>query len=313
MNSIKSIFSFIGKLLASFLVFKPIFRLYNTVYERSDYWIVKLFVKFIPLPDKDNVWKILLTNKQTVNTQIAKGEKLTAEFALSYKWHSPALNKTEEILVNHTSSDAIWIDIGANMGLRSLTSLSMNRKVVFIEPNNKLNSINKERCIINHFTNIEFIEAGMSDKKGVAVFRIDSSSYKSTIENNQLNDSEVERIEKINIDTLDNQAQQKNWLKANIKIDVEGHELKVLKGAESFIRKTSPNIIIEVNEKGEHLKHFLEWASNFDYKVYEIGNFNKGKYFREISPQSLNSSVNDFLLTSDLSIINELIPYMIYN
>lgn len=310
---LKFIIKIVGLVISKAIKIRVILKLYNLIFENSTFLLVRFFVMYVSLPSIDFIWTIKLLNGKKVKTSVFYNNILTQQFALSYKWHSPSLNKTEDILLSFTSPETVWIDIGANMGLRSLTGLSMNRNVVFIEPNSEVNSINKERCKLNHFTNFEFIEVGMSDIKGVAEFRIDSSSYNSTIENNQLNDSEVERIERINIDTLDNQAQQKNWLKANIKIDVEGHELKVLKGAENFIRKTSPNIVIEVNEKGDHFQRFLEWAFNYNYKVFEIGNFKKGKYYREINPKSHNSSVNDFLLTSDLSIIKKLTPYMISN
>jgi len=55
---------------------------------------------------------------------------------------------------------------------------------------------------------------------------------------------------------------------ALIKIDVEGHELNVLKGAKKVIEQSRPIILIEVfNHK---LKQIKEWCDNNDYDIKSL-------------------------------------------
>jgi FkbM family methyltransferase len=56
---------------------------------------------------------------------------------------------------------------------------------------------------------------------------------------------------------------------ALIKIDVEGHELQVLKGAKEIIEKSRPIILIEVFK--HKLKHILEWTELNDYDITKLG------------------------------------------
>ena len=56
---------------------------------------------------------------------------------------------------------------------------------------------------------------------------------------------------------------------ALIKIDVEGHELQVLKGAKKIIEKSRPIILIEVFK--HKLKYILEWAELNDYDITRLG------------------------------------------
>lgn len=52
-----------------------------------------------------------------------------------------------------------------------------------------------------------------------------------------------------------------------IKIDVEGYELEVLKGAEQTLRKNKPTLLVEA--PGEEVKDYL---SMFDYEFYKFEN-----------------------------------------
>jgi len=119
-----------------------IFKIYNFTFEHSPYWIIRLLVKYVRLPLKDNNWDIFLINNKKIKTKIYANNIKTAQFALSYKWHNPALNFTEKLLCSFYSDEVTWIDIGANLGLRSLFALTENKPVYLIEPNYELNKLN---------------------------------------------------------------------------------------------------------------------------------------------------------------------------
>ena len=308
-KTIIKIGTFIGKIISKLLYYNMLFRLYNFIYEHSSWFVIRLFVKFIELPDKDNKWYVFLPNGKKVITKIVQGNLKTRQFALSYKWHSPSINFTEELINNYYTNDISWIDIGANLGLRSLLPLSGKRPVYFIEPNDELNKINRERCKLNGFNNYSFMEFGASDKAGEIEFFIDESSYCSSIEQTNLKQNSIEKIEIIKIETIDRLfAEQINiWKTAYIKMDVEGHELKVLDGAKQLISKLAPTMLIEVSEKGSHFLTFFEKMRKFGYTIYEIRRFCSSRFFRKVNAQTDVSEnpikSNDFLCVKDLDLI----------
>jgi len=312
---IESLLTFIGKLICQLLKFGFFFSIYNFCYERVPYRVVKLLVKFVSLPDINANWKVVLVNKKIIISPILKRDPKTSQFALSYKWHSPALNFTEKILNDYYQKSIPWIDVGANLGIRSLLSLSYGRPVYFIEPNNDLNKINIDRCTLNGFKNYTVFEVGASNIKGEIEFYIDKSTYNSSIESKIFDKNSLDRKEIINTDTLDNlfKNQYNTWECACIKIDVEGHELKVIDGAKELISNLSPTMIIEVNTKGDHFLVFLNTMFMHGYSVYEIGKFGHKKFYKKIESVEdmlkLNLKFNDFLTIKDRRLETEIKKY----
>jgi FkbM family methyltransferase len=289
---------------------RHLFRIYNYLYEYSPHWCVKLLVKYVKLPDKNNEWKIRLQNGKKVWTRIYADNIKTVQFALSYKWHSPSLNFTEKLLNQYYSSKVPWIDVGANLGIRSQLSLTENRPVVFIEPNSELNRLNIERCKLNGFKNYELFGVGASDITGIKEFAVDKSSYTSSLEVDFVSEDAIDHKEFIKVDTLDNILQTliESSKTACIKIDVEGHELHVIEGARNLISKLSPTIIIEVNQKGDHFLNFVRIFHDLGYEIFEIGEFSRNVFYRKIrKDQSLNSTnihYNDFITIKDKALIS---------
>lgn len=82
---------------------------------------------------------------------------------------------------------------------------------------------------------------------------------------------------KVEMNTLDNILQEviPGRPVKMVKIDVEGHELNVLKGAENTLRKYTPHLILEINHPAMaqnnvtylDILHFLE---QFSYSFYFI-------------------------------------------
>jgi FkbM family methyltransferase len=74
-------------------------------------------------------------------------------------------------------------------------------------------------------------------------------------------------------DTLDNYSKNNNIKNiVFIKIDVEGMELDVLKGAQSVIKENNPSIFVEINEKAYN-------RNNSSFESYLIYFFNEGRDF----------------------------------
>lgn len=307
----------IGKIISRCLQFRIGLKFYNYIFERSFPKFTNFCVKYVALPNTNFVWTVCLLNKKKVKTQVLKDDKLTREFAVSYNWHSLGLKHIEAIVNNYYPQDVPWIDVGANMGLRSLYVLSQKKPVYFVEPNISLNKYNIQRCELNKFQNYKFLEFGASDMAGTVDFFIDHTSYCSTLEVNVLDEDRILQKKNIRVETLDKLFEDvlDLYKTACVKIDVEGHEIKVLKGAVNLITRLKPTMIIEVNEKGSHLFDLISITDQYDYSVFEIGYFTKGKFLRPVS-LTANMSIssiryNDFLFVQDVNLINTLGQYII--
>jgi FkbM family methyltransferase len=61
-----------------------------------------------------------------------------------------------------------------------------------------------------------------------------------------------------------------------VKLDVEGNELSVLRGAEEFVRRANPILVIEVADAqlravGDTKAHLDAWLAARDYELYRVG------------------------------------------
>ena len=157
-----------------------------------------------------------------------------------------------------------FLDIGANSGYYSFffANKFKNLKVKAYEPN--FDAFNKFKKTLNKnsFQNIEVFNFGLSDKeKKVKMYSLITHNYthsNSTISKN-LNDADIENynIFEASLKIGDNQF---NFYKKKLlmKIDVEGHEIEILKGLVKNLSNNNCLILIEIsNEKFGEVNEFF--------------------------------------------------------
>lgn len=168
------------------------------------------------------------------------------------------------------------IDVGANIGSFSLFAANYLKqssnyyKIYCFEPyqqifGNLVNNIKLNKSL-EDFLIVEDIALGsIIDEK--LTFKI----IKKNLGANYLEPINTASFQKtgnfILGDTLDNYCDKKNISNITfIKIDVEGMELDVLKGAANIIKKNKPDIFIEINEKkyNERGQSFKSYLFNFN-------------------------------------------------
>jgi FkbM family methyltransferase len=262
------------------LIDKPWFlSIVNKVYNRLSSKKKAFFLRNVRKPDADFLWRIKLLNGKKVKSQTyANGHpmsQLSWDFVFSYHWYDPGMCVLENIVNKALPEHANWIDIGANMGLRSLIPLSTGRQVHLFEPNPVLVKCIKERNALNGFKNCTIVNAGVSSLQGELDFYLSKSTYVSSFDPTQVPDDEKDGVKKVPVCTLDSHFQE--WgdnMGAFVKIDVEGHELNVLEGATKLLESSGCMFLIEVNSL-ENLNTLYKLMSSHGYLAYELESYNE--------------------------------------
>jgi len=167
------------------------------------------------------------------------------------------------------------IDIGANMG-ETLMNFSKivqsNGNTHGFEPD----SINYARCVenlkLNNLKNITLNKLGLGNAAGEFRIKVDTPTNRG---GNRITDQNDENSEIIQVITLDQYVLDKNISKIDlIKIDVEGFEFNVLRGAEQTLSKYNPVLFIELDndnlkQQNASAKILIKFLAE---KGYEITN-----------------------------------------
>jgi FkbM family methyltransferase len=154
------------------------------------------------------------------------------------------------------SKGKIFIDIGANIGKYSILIANKNNsaKIIAIEPSKEATSLFKKNVEINNLKNIEILEKLLFSKRKRIKFYLnpEKTTRNSILKNEVLRDKKYKSKKNIisyhwmETETLDNLlSNQKREKVELLKIDVQGAELDVLKGAIKILKKDEPKIIFE--------------------------------------------------------------------
>ena len=168
------------------------------------------------------------------------------------------------------------MDIGSNVGLRSVYSLSTIRNTILIDPNPELNKIAKSMIELNGFKNYSLEQIGLSDSNtgGELKFYNSSSAYMSSSNKEHAALDKIVGEITIPVTSIDKYISAKSELMLGIlKIDGEGFEMNVLKGAKNTLEKYKSAKIIEILDMGKNRNAIVDYLDLFSYKPYFL--FNK--------------------------------------
>ena len=145
------------------------------------------------------------------------------------------------------------IDIGANIGYNTLMFSDYGPVVSFEPVFHEIVSLNVKNNSLRH--PVQVIPCALSDEKSVSEIHIPSRGCQSeTLINyggtsfNHDEDLKGEGMD-VSCERLDDIY---TGIPSIMKIDVEGHELQVLKGATNTIKKHKPVLLIEIHEFSEN-------------------------------------------------------------
>ena len=215
----------------------------------------------------------------------------------NYKVYCPAtvddfVNMTtrEQDILEHFNpkkNDTV-VDIGAHLGRYALISshlVGKEGKVITIEANPLVFEKLKKNLELNKVTNTICLNyAVYSEKTKIKLFvrKEESTNTEYSLRNTVMIDrgklmakgsNDAERVLEVNADTLDNlldlndiKQESVNW----IKIDVEGAELEVLKGATNILSKSKDiSLLIEIHNLGDGqtlYQPIIDLLDNYNFK-----------------------------------------------
>ncbi len=165
------------------------------------------------------------------------------------------------------------LDIGAAGGLFIMHLVDYSKDCIAFEPipdavvdlKSMIKSVGAKNATIE--------SVALSDKDGEAVLRmLVKDPGRSTIEEANILEDE-EATEKTGVKVKIKKLDDFNYSNIGfIKIDVEGHEMAVLKGAEQTIRKNLPNFLIEIEDRHKEnaVKDVPAYLKQFGYECFFI-------------------------------------------
>jgi FkbM family methyltransferase len=152
----------------------------------------------------------------------------------------------------------IIFDVGANKGeyTKKLIQYYPNSQYYCFEPNK--NTYNKLKHNLNKYKNVKLYNLGLGEKEGIDFLYSPANDLNSTLSsnNNMFNDSFKQKVKNT---TIDNFVYEKNIDRIDfLKIDTEGTEIDILKGAKNSIKNKKVNIIqFEFNEMNIFKRVFM--------------------------------------------------------
>ena len=258
-------------LLYRFLKNIRYFKFFSYSFCLSIKFLLWLFSKFIFSPFLITAPKIYFFITRKISQSMSINNVLHLPYGKFYcrNFHdfwivSP--NFEEEVLrYLKISKNEIFIDIGAHIGKYSVMLAKKCKKVISIEPEKNNFEILKKNVTLNSFKNIILLNCACSDKKGYLKLYISETAGGHSLERKGKN---YQLAEVSSVDEILRKSKIKFQEVGLMKIDVEGHELKVLKGSRKLLKKSKNlRIVFESWENADKVKRFLR---EFGFLIKEI-------------------------------------------
>lgn len=220
--------------------------------------------------------RIITRHGITYEVDLSEGTDLSLFLFGSFQKH---VVKSELLSI---PKDAVIIDVGANFGLMALPFAQMapqgmvyafepaHYAVTHLKRNISLNpELAKRIEVINAFASAKSSEN--TDMRAIASWKVSSDNES----HHPVNMGAVKSAEGVPGIALDDFCKQKNLTHVDfIKMDTEGYESDVMKGATETIAKYRPQIIFELGlysmpERGIDFSFFSEYFAKLNYRMYD--------------------------------------------
>ena len=206
----------------------------------------------------------------TVNRVRANVRPQTTDLAIIATAHEPRTSSWFRV-----KPGEVVVDVGAHIGHYTLMAARYASKVVAVEPEPSNFSALLSNIKLNSYSNVTALCIALSDRKQKLPLHVAAlgDMGSSSVEPGSLEQEATQKrgIIEIECDTLDNVVARLNlesidWLK----VDVEGHEIPVLNGAQDALAKAK-NVILEVSRGNETACRKIMVRAGLEFTSIDVG------------------------------------------
>ncbi len=201
-------------------------------------------------------------------------------------------------VLHYLKKDDCFVDVGANVGIFTLLASGVCQAKSFsFEPVPTTHEKLKKHTEINQLTKkVTLIQKGVSDRSGVLRF---SNLSQDCLNHIITDDEEIHDSIDIQVTTLDSELNNKP-VPALLKMDIEGHELLALRGADKLLSNPILNaIILECTDASD--KYGYSRTDLFEFmKNYQFHPYTYDPIKREIKAEEITSTNDNFIFIRNL-------------
>lgn len=184
-------------------------------------------------------------------------------------------------LTSIVRSDAVCLDVGANIGIYSCVLSRLAAEVHAFEPVRHIRQKLQINAALNGARNLTINPFAMGDRPGeLEMFQVKEGQYRggtsTLVANNNVSDMGEAAFDReiVQVSTLDTYCAAFKRLDF-VKIDVEGFELNVLRGARETLDRLSPAILFEHDQPrlgglGLNEQDFADLLQGLGYRCFEV-------------------------------------------
>ena len=185
----------------------------------------------------------------------------------------------KNFIKNIAKDNFIFFDVGSNLGTYTnffmKSAKEFNLEIHSFEPNTNL--INQQKNSFKNKKKIIFNNFALGEIEGTSDLHITKISSQSSFDTKYIeNKSDIKKIETVSVKTLDRYCEKNKIDYINfLKIDCEGFDLNVLKGATRLLSNNKIKFIkIETNFNSNiyNMNEISNFLSLYNYKIFAINN-----------------------------------------
>ena len=193
--------------------------------------------------------------------------------AISILGHETEIKSTYEFLLTAKRPIDVFLDVGANYGTHSILFTSQGVETIAFEPNRRcLPYCEKVRALNRFDIRWESVALGDREDRLDLVFPDGQTWLGSLVQ--EVTDRLVEQhahivAEPVELTTLDRYTDNFRARRVLLKIDVEGGELAVLRGATRTLQQAKPIIVFETNDAATRVD-LLALLREYRYHIFDL-------------------------------------------
>ena len=182
------------------------------------------------------------------------------------KWRKGVFYEPRELaaIKAHFPHGGVFVDIGANVGNHSLyvAAFMAPSRVIPFEPNPSAYKLLIANMAMNGFQDVfdlSHLGVGLADR--------DAGGFAMVEQPRNLGGSRMREDAGGGLQVVVGDDALQSVTPDMIKVDVEGMEMKVLRGLEETIRRARPVLLLEIDDENDAA--FQDWIAPLDYAVVE--------------------------------------------